>query len=145
MKKIFIILAAALIVGCNQNDAKPVTTNTSTADSTNANVTSIEWLDPIDQKLSPITEGQEADLTWRFKNTGNNPLVISDVTASCGCTVAEKPEKPVMPGEESAIKAKFNSSGKVGENNKQVTVVANTNDTKRHLLSFSVTVNSKQQ
>jgi hypothetical protein len=49
-----------------------------------------------------------------------------------------------MPGEEGIIKAKFNSEGKPGPNKKQVTVFANTKDTRQHVLQFSVVVNSKK-
>ncbi len=107
--------------------------------------TTIEWLDATKQELGTITEGQTPEITWRFKNTGDQPLVIENASASCGCTIAEKPEQPVMPGEESVIKAKFNSEGKPGPNNKQVFVTANTKGTKQHELHFIVTVNPKKQ
>jgi hypothetical protein len=45
--------------------------------------------------------------------------------ASCGCTVAEKPEKPVMPGEIGHIKVKFNSDKKPGEAHKTLTITSN--------------------
>jgi hypothetical protein len=52
--------------------------------------------------------------------------VIADVTASCGCTVPEKPEKAFSPGEEGVIKARFDSRDKKGEVRKMVYVSSNT-------------------
>lgn len=98
-------------------------------------LTAIEWLDPIDQQLGKLTANKEAEITWNFKNTGDKPLVIENVSASCGCTIPEKPEKPLAPGETGFIKAKFNGSG-MGVIVKQVHVTANTKPTREHTLSF---------
>jgi hypothetical protein len=70
-------------------------------------------------------------------------LIISSATASCGCTVAEKPEQPIAPGAESAIKAKFDSNHREGEQNKQVYVTANTKGNTNQQLSFRVVVDKK--
>ena len=92
-----------------------------------ANLTTIQWLDGGDKDFGKIKEGENLDVSFRFKNTGSKPLVISNVTASCGCTVPETPKKPYAPGETGVIKASFNSTGKPGSQSKQVTVYANTN------------------
>ncbi len=73
------------------------------------------------------TEGDKVEYNFRFKNVGNKPLVVLNSAASCGCTVAEKPEKPIMPGELSFIKVVFNSKGKVGHNKKSIMVTSNAN------------------
>jgi hypothetical protein len=153
MKKIFVIVVAGALLACNANDVKgPVapeagvaTTANNTTAVDSASLTSIEWLDSTTQQLAPINEGQTPELTWRFKNTGDKPLVVESVTVGCGCTVAEKPEKPVLPGEDGVIKAKFNSSGKVGPNTKHVEVTANTKGSRTHELTFLVQVNSNKQ
>lgn len=103
--------------------------------------TRIEWIDSIDQQLGKLKPGKEVHITWRFKNVGEKPLVIEGVSASCGCTVPEKPEKPLLPGEEGFIKATFNGSG-TGVIAKQVHVTANTTPTKNHTLSFGGTIPS---
>ena len=102
-------------------------------------VTSIDWLDSTNLNMGKINEGQMLEITYRFKNSGSKPLVISNVTASCGCTIPEKPKEPYAPGQEGVIKATFNSSGKVGMNSKQVTVQSNTNPTTT-ILTFNVEV-----
>lgn len=73
-----------------------------------------------------IAEGESVEHVFKFKNTGQNPLVISHAEGSCGCTVPEWPNHPIAPGEGGEIKVKFNSQGKQGEQDKTVTVSANT-------------------
>lgn len=74
-----------------------------------------------------IAEGENVEYNYRFKNTSSNPLIITNVSASCGCTVPEKPEAPIMPGEIGFIKVKFNSQGRPGQAHKTVTVMSNAN------------------
>lgn len=104
-----------------------------------ANYTSIQWLDSI-QDLGKIREGQKLEVTFRMKNTGTKPLVVQSVMASCGCTVPSKPEEPVMPGAEAAVKAVFDSQGRTGTNHKTITVVTNTVGNQNHVLEFNVEV-----
>lgn len=72
-----------------------------------------------------VTDGEKVEYNYRFKNTGTKPLVVVNASASCGCTVPQKPERPVMPGETGYIKVVFNSKGRVGHAEKHVTVVSN--------------------
>ena len=71
------------------------------------------------------TEGQKIEHNFSFKNTGNKPLVVIKATASCGCTIADKPEQPILPGDTGLIKVIFNSTGKRGHNHKTITVESN--------------------
>lgn len=66
--------------------------------------------------------------TFKFKNTGKVPLVISSATASCGCTIPNKPEKPINPGEIGELDVIFRpKEGQVGQTvTKKITVTANT-------------------
>jgi hypothetical protein len=150
MKRLYLIAATStLLFACansSQDKGKAAgTTDTSaTAAATNAaNLTTIQWLDSLHQDLPKVTEGQVVEVQWRFKNTGDKPLVITNASASCGCTVAEKPEQPIAPGEEGTIKAKFDSKGREGEQRKQVFVGANTRGTDYHELSFALEVVKK--
>ena len=61
---------------------------------------------------------------FKFTNTGDAPLVISSVQASCGCTVAEYSKEPIAPGAQGFVKATYNAA-KVGVFTKSVTVNAN--------------------
>jgi len=102
------------------------------------NFTEIEWLDSV-KHIGQVKSGEKVEISYRFKNVGNKQLVVSNVIVSCGCTVAEKPEKPIAPGEEGVIKAEFNSTGRIGSNHKTISV--HTNTTKPiSSLSFDVEV-----
>lgn len=74
-----------------------------------------------------VADGEKVEYSYRFKNTGSKPLVIVQATASCGCTVPQKPEKPILPGEVGFIKIVFDSKGRVGEAHKTISVISNAN------------------
>lgn len=72
-----------------------------------------------------ITQGDKVEHVFEFENTGTEPLILSDVRTTCGCTAPEWPREPVMPKEKSQIRVIFNSSGKRGQQNKVITVMSN--------------------
>ena len=88
--------------------------------------TTVQLIDSI-YDFGKVAEGEIVEYSYRFKNTGTNPLVVTNVSASCGCTVPEKPEAPIKPGEIGFIKVKFNSENRPGEVHKTVTVTSNAN------------------
>lgn len=61
---------------------------------------------------------------FKFKNTGNEPLIITSANGSCTCTVGSYPKDPVKPGETAIIKVKYDTK-RVGNFEKTVTVVSN--------------------
>lgn len=73
-----------------------------------------------------LTEGQVVEHTFRFKNVGEFPLILNNVTASCGCTIPEWPREPIGPDESNTIKVRFNTKGKRGPQAKSIMVYANT-------------------
>ncbi len=95
--------------------------------------TTVQWMDSV-QNFGKVTDGEKVVITFHFKNTGTNPLVIQNVTASCGCTVPAKPEEPIAPGQEGKITAEFNSVGRVGKASKYLNVTCNTKDQVVNLL-----------
>ena len=72
-----------------------------------------------------VSDGEKVEYNYRFKNTGLKPLVVTSATASCGCTVPQKPEKPILPGETGFIKVVFDSKGRIGSAHKTITVLSN--------------------
>lgn len=72
-----------------------------------------------------IQEGTQATVEFEFTNTGDAPLVLSSVNASCGCTTPEWPKEPIMPGAKAKIKAVYNSTGRPGTFTKSITVNSN--------------------
>ena len=73
-----------------------------------------------------IEKGADGIRVFEFTNTGDAPLIISNVKSSCGCTVPKKPDGPIAPGETAEIKVVFNSKGKKNHQEKRVTITANT-------------------
>jgi hypothetical protein len=109
-----------------------------------ASMTSIQWLDSTDKNFGKIAEGQKLEVSYRFRNSGNQPLIIEKVQPSCGCTVAEQPAEPIAPGKEGVIKAAFNSEGRIGSNHKTLYVYANTKAGRSQELRFEVVVEKKK-
>jgi len=72
-----------------------------------------------------IFQGDKVEHVFEFENTGNEPLIITNVQTTCGCTAPEWPRDPVAPGQSGKIKVVFNSTGKMGRQNKVITVVSN--------------------
>jgi Protein of unknown function (DUF1573) len=73
-----------------------------------------------------VEDGAIVNYSYRFVNTGKKDLFVASASASCGCTVPEKPENAIAPGDTGYIKIKFDSKGRVGMANKTVYVTANT-------------------
>lgn len=72
-----------------------------------------------------IYQGDKVEHIFKFENTGNEALIITNVQTTCGCTAPNWPRDPVAPGQEAEIKVVFNSAGKMGRQNKVITIVSN--------------------
>ena len=97
-------------------------------------ITSISFQES-EHDFGTIDEGIMASHTFKFTNTGSEPLIISDARADCGCTVPSWTKEPIMPGAEGKIDVKYNSSGKSGQTvSKTVTVLANTDPSDNKLI-----------
>ena len=155
MKNIFIIFAAGILLACNANEAQEARSSGNSVESgidsatharalnDSTSFTSIQWLDSIQQSMGQVKEGQVVEVSWRFKNTGDKPLIITKVEPGCGCTTAEKNDQPIAPGKEGVIRVKFNSEGRQGFQNKEVYVEANTRNGRNHLLGFHLDIAAK--
>lgn len=126
MYKVFFIIGfATMLTSCDvrkkDKPANPMTLHKEIKDPT-----TVEIIDSM-YDFGKVKEGEIVEYNYRFKNTGDKPLVISEASATCGCTVPEKPEQPVKPGEIGYIKVKFNSDKRPGETHKTITVESNAN------------------
>ena len=133
--------AAILVSGCRNND-KSGAASASSPVKTVTDSTTIQWLDST-KDFGKIQEGQQLAVVFRFKNTGDKPLVIERVQPSCGCTVADQSKEPVAPGNEGQVKATFNSQGHNGINHKTLFVYANAKGNPNSSLQFVVEVERK--
>jgi uncharacterized cupredoxin-like copper-binding protein len=127
MKKLFLctIVAGLLFTSCNQSgqSATAAVADTGNVSATNAPVMKFEK-DTYD--FGKIKQGEKVTHAFKFTNTGKSPLIIKDAIATCGCTKPEWPKTPVQPGAEGEIKVTFDSATKMGLQDKQITVTANT-------------------
>ncbi len=77
--------------------------------------------------LGSMVEGAQKGVSFTFTNTGKAPLVLADVSTSCGCTVARDwPKQPIGAGKSGQIHVNFDSRDRQGTNEKTIFVVANT-------------------
>jgi len=112
-----------LVVSANIEEDFSVMT---AAERANAPVLSVD--DP-EFKFGKIVQGQKVEHVYVLSNSGKTDLHIRKVKASCGCTAVQPEKKVIAPGESVNIKTVFNSAGKVGNQNKTVTII--TNDPKK--------------
>lgn len=118
MKKLVILFSILIVsVCCSKKE--------STAVDGSGAISKIVFDEP-EYNFGKIKQGDVVPHTFTFKNTGENDLIISNATASCGCTIPEWPKEPIKPGASGEIKVQFNSTGKSGVQNKVISVIANT-------------------
>jgi hypothetical protein len=82
-----------------------------------------KWVETT-HDFGKIPQGKPVTNEFKFTNSGKVPLVLSQVSASCGCTTPEYSKEPIAPGKTGTIKATFNAAT-VGVFNKTITVAAN--------------------
>ena len=105
MKKLTLLLL--LVMGCFAVQAQSYTIDTESHD------------------FGTFTEGESASHEFKITNTGTEPLLISGVRPSCGCTTPFWTKTPIMPGKTGSIKALYNTKGRPGPFNKSLTVTTN--------------------
>ena len=74
-----------------------------------------------------ISRGSDGVRVFEFTNTGDAPLVITNVRSSCGCTIPKKPEEPILPGQTGQIEVKYDTNRAAGPFRKAITVSSNAN------------------
>src|SRR5688500_13215571 len=92
-----------------------------------------------------IDQGDKVEHTFYFSNTGNEPVVITNVQVSCGCTTPKGwPRDPIPPGASGEITVSFNSAGKMGVQNKPVTLVTNAVNPEGNTITFTTNILDKK-
>jgi hypothetical protein len=108
-----------------------------------ANMTTMSF-DKMSHDYGKVPADTDNKTIFRVTNTGKKPLMIEKVSASCGCTTPSKPDKPIPPGKSDEIVVVFHpKETQLGQQNKTVTVIANT-DPKMEVLSISAMVEKKK-
>ncbi|RLD41283.1 MAG: hypothetical protein DRI86_13660 [Bacteroidetes bacterium] len=80
----------------------------------------------IEHDFGKIIDGVKVAYKFKFTNTGQSDLIISQVKTSCGCTVSRYPKVAIKPGKSDFVELTFDSNRRKGFNHKTATVVANT-------------------
>ncbi|MDG1398796.1 MAG: DUF1573 domain-containing protein [Polaribacter sp.] len=92
-----------------------------------------------------VNEGEIVETTFQVTNSGKTDLVITDAKVTCGCTVPVWPKNPIKPGQTEDIKVKFNTNGKKNRQQKNITLITNTESGREVLtLKGMVTPKAKQ-
>jgi hypothetical protein len=129
MKKILLTIlgASVLAVSCNNPKATLSGTDSATVSTATSKSGAFISFETNNYEFGQIKEGEKVTHEFKFTNNGTVPLIISNATASCGCTVPEYPKEPIAPGAAGVIKVVFNSEGKPGMQQKVVTITSNAN------------------
>jgi hypothetical protein len=125
MKKVILAVSMFLFVAAaNAQDKAPTPATTAPAVQENKNQAEIKF-DVEEYNFGTIKQGDKVTYDFNFVNTGKEPLVISEAHGSCGCTVPSWPKEPVAKGAKGQIHVEFNSTGKMGMQDKTVTITSN--------------------
>ncbi len=134
MKKCFLLASAlmcAVAFSNGQATSTLSTTSTQTQSATSAdakveNKNQAEFkFDVLEYNYGTIKQGESVTYNFKFTNIGKEPLVITSAHGSCGCTVPDWPKEPIKKGDKGEIKVTFNSAGKMGPQDKTVTINSN--------------------
>lgn len=124
MKKSFLLLACSLVltVAANAQTDKAAPAPAAAVENKNASEMSFEELE---YNFNTIKQGESVTREFVFTNNGKEDLIITNATGSCGCTVPVWPKEPIKKGAKGNIKVTFNSAGKMGAQDKTVTITSN--------------------
>lgn len=144
MKKSILVLAMASLVAVACQKKEEATTQpveTAAVEEViirNPSITSLA-LSENHHNFGAIKKGETVQHTYEITNTGDNPLIISDVKPACGCTAPEFTKDPILPGQKGKIVLSFDSTNFDGLVNKQASVYANVEQSPI-MLTFSAEV-----
>lgn len=126
--------------GATANSAAPGTPSATPGQpSAPAGPTTTMKFDVDSYDFGTIKQGETVEHVFKFTNTGQHDLVISEAHGSCGCTIPYYPHEPIAPGATAEMKVSFNSTGKQGPQQKQVFITANT-DPQQSILKITSVV-----
>ena len=130
MKKFILSLIVILgLISCetkSDNLSTGLVNNPNSAEGKKGNAPSIKF-EHMEHDFGKVLQGEQVSHTFKFKNVGDAPLIISSIEKTCGCTTPDFSNKPIKPGESGKITVTYDSKGHKGFQNKRLIVKANTN------------------
>lgn len=130
MKKYLFIPVVFLLFSCG-NKTGSTKTETQKINQTGTNALTEFVFTKEMHNFGSLKSGEIVVYSFEFKNTGNNNLVVNDITTDCGCVKVDFSKEPLPPGETGIIEVEFDSSGLWGKQFKSIEVHANTKKTKQ--------------
>lgn len=130
VKNIFAAMSVLILFACNNanNSAENATAEADSTVTQGAKASTgngeISFSDEVFD-FGQVSDGDVVEHTFTFKNTGTEPVIVSRVSTSCGCTTPEYTATPVAPNQNGAVKVRFDSHGQSGKQQKIITVVSN--------------------
>ncbi|MBP5413418.1 MAG: DUF1573 domain-containing protein [Bacteroidales bacterium] len=140
MKKVFSLIGVLCILSINMAFAQADKTTSKVKKGRVPEIT----FDKMEHDYGTIYEGDNGTCEFKFKNTGKEPLILSNVYSSCGCTVPTWPKEAIMPGKTAVIGVKYNTS-RIGVINKKITVISNAEASPRVELQIKGNVKPKAE
>ena len=141
------VVITMVMSGCNGKNDGSLSTDLVTSpksDTETSNKQAAIKFDKEEHDFGNLLQGEVVSYSFHFTNTGNMPLIISDVGSSCGCTVGDYPHEPIAPGKKGDIKVTYDSKGHHGFQSRTLTVLSNTNPAKT-VLRIKGTVQTPDQ
>lgn len=131
-KRFFLAMACAafLLVSCNEKDGGNLSTDLVTNPKSATQPSDkqpVITFDKSEHDFGTLLQGEVVSYSFHFTNTGNEPLLITDVKTSCGCTAGDFSREPVAPGKDGHVKVTYDSKGHHGMQTRMLTVISNTN------------------
>ena len=144
----FLVIVAALGITSCQSDSSaqgkaPSELDNQHRELDSANYTNIKWIDTL-QNFGTVPKGEKVKITFKFENDGDKPLFITNVSPSCGCTVASYTKDAILPGKQGEVTGEFDSNhGSAGHIHKSIMVTSNSKNKPRSVLIFEGEVQDK--
>ncbi len=135
MKKTILAVAVSMMFTAayaQDKPAAPAQTNQAAPAQDNKNAADFKF-NVEEYNFGTIKQGDVVNYEFNFTNVGKEPLVITEAHGSCGCTVPVWPKEAIAPGAKATIKVTFNSTGKMGMQDKTVTITSNAKESSKVL------------
>jgi hypothetical protein len=136
--RLLLLMMAAAFIGCNNTEPPKegdknllptdlVSNPRSAAGTDTAAFNALPTMDFRDtvHDFGTMRDGETSSYEFEFTNSGKTPLIISNASGSCGCTVADYPREPIQPGQGGTMKVMFNSTDKIGHQEKSISISTN--------------------
>jgi len=128
LKSIILPAFLVLLVSCSGDRNKEPASNISVG-----TAAAIRF-EKTEHDLGRILQGETVGYNFKFTNEGESALLILEAQAGCGCTVPRFSKMPIPPGESGEIEVIFDSSGRMGQQTKFVTIITNARESKVDLI-----------